>query len=208
MGIFAKSSSAKKLIKKIDEEYWWRFNKVRREKSFNDKQKKILLVVLTSAKVLAWSLVRCFTHPEYDLSEHIDEKSDPPELFLCTCYLTLSDLKSRLKNKPDLFRGLELDSDWITATISDVLEIDRSYLKKLFEAERKMRKENIDPRDLWLEQEMCFYEKILKRGFDFRKHIKDDFAFSLILPMLSTNARLGAINVFDEALNIKTNKKK
>lgn len=201
MGLFSKTSSAEKLVKKIDQEYWWRFNKTQKEKSLNEQQKKLILAVLTSAKVIAWSLIQNFTHPEHDFSKHINERADAFGCFLFACYIQLSGLKMRLKNSSDFTKKIGVDFEWVLNTTASILEIDvNTYFGQLFRADEKTKTEKIDPRDLWVEQDEHFYKKIFKEDFNLENRVRDDMSLNLTLSMLSINIRTNAAKVFDEAL--------
>ncbi len=157
------TSPAAQLYEKIRVEYRIAFERVKDNHELNDTQRHLVYVILTSAKSLAWSLIHNLKHPSLNISEHIDEGADVREAYIFACYIELSSFKHYMLSDPRLTGVILEDYDWVVKETAKALGVDQDiYFTKPLGADKYSEY----PLDLWISQDLNFYQKIFKKDFD------------------------------------------
>lgn len=149
------------------------------------EQKTMLLKLIASVGVLCGILVINITTPPFDFRRYVKKNPDVLFAFVGVCCTQLD----RLRNKyPDI--------TLLIPALSSLFGVDEKYFRNPLEEFKKL---DIDPRDLWAEQHIQFYEFILTPEFDVRKYIWEDIGRRLLFSSCSNQIVIQGGKAFQES---------
>lgn len=161
---------------------------VKNDTSLPQGLKTTFLKFLTSVAVVGDLLVTNITTSPFDFRRYVKKDVDVLNAFVGLCCMQLERLSRRDPNITLLIPPL-----------ASLLEIDEKYFRNPLEEFKKL---DIDPRDLWLEQDMHFYEFILDPEFDVRRYFTEDRGNTLALSLLSQQIVISGAEAFEEASSL------
>jgi len=191
----------RKIAKKL-EETLGEFSTKTKRSSFSEEEKHLITSILYSGYGILRGLLDGVQMKEMDLENYLDGNANIQEAFLIACFIKLSILKERMKNKEELRERIDFDS--LIASVSDILNQSPNLaITYLQDFQESLKNADEDPRDLWLEQDLQLLQIILKRDFDIRAHFQGNLARTLMLSTLSQMIRVEITKGFDEMLSMK-----
>jgi|SRR3989344_60597 len=189
----------KKIKKLLLTDYSGRVRKL--EDSYASGYKKTSLAILTSSCLLAGGLL---LDAGIRFPKLINKNVDIIELSDFVCLLVIIDFAVRFKNNSDIcIKTKSVPEEIFLKFPGSILGIDfGSDRGKRFTGWKKvfsgMGESGIDPRDMWIEQELQFYEKILPKNFNLRSYYANDKIQLFLLSKASQETRIQTMKLFDE----------
>ena len=179
--------------------------KIAGNKLFTNKEKAVLLGVISSAHFLQQSLLNTLIilgsatpKTKVDLKEFLNESIDSGENLVLACFIMLNIINRRIKNKVEI-KKMEVSIEWIISALSDVLGIDKEWFRQGIELSESSEKVE-DPRDMIFTEDVFFYKDILSNTFDIQEYFTNHRDAAMRFEAATTEDRATAIKFFDAFL--------